>query len=286
MSRQSPCWQPNPIEELLLKAVVRKGDESLQAYLAWKKVIDLDRLEGPSFLLLPMLFRKLEEHQWTDDLLPRLGSIYKQAYFKNQLILREMQNSGITSIDRRIVESFYPDRGTRPLPSLIEQQNICRLIPSAACDEEFFLASLLAGISGQRNPTLVWVMDAAQILKKSAQDFSWPELIAIAKQQDWGFHLAEGLNYLGSLGLTIPQEVLDELTQITVSRQEFKILTLGGSARPLDRLHYLWLVCKRKNHDQSLLTQSADFLKTLQGRYGVDSWGGLMAAAYQRRRRS
>lgn len=286
MVSKHPSCRLNSNEELLLQAVILSGDDSRYAYLAWKKNVALDHLDGPSFFLLPKLFRKLEELQYIDDLFPRLSGIYKQSYVKNQLILQKMAKSRITSLDSKIVRQFYPDLGIRPLPSFLEQQTLCHLIPAGERDEELFFLTILRGVTGLCSPPLIWVVDAAQILNQSASDFSWPELLAIAAQKDWSFHLANGLNFLHQLGLAIPPEIINTLRQREVSPQELKIFALAGSNSFSGRLRYCWLIWQRNNQHHSLLRQIIGFQKFLLTRYGQGSYGGLLVAASQQWRKS
>ena len=106
--------------ELLLRA-------ALGEVAAWRELrpgLDLDRLEGSSVPLLPLVYRSLERAGAADPLLPRLKGIYRSAWVKNNLLLErartELAALSAAGIDPLLVGGianalrFYGDLGLRP----------------------------------------------------------------------------------------------------------------------------------------------------------------------------
>lgn len=83
------CW-PTVQQELLLRAALVPGPEATDAWRRWSAVSDLDRLDPSSVHLLPKVYRSIQrEGLTTAPDLGRLKGIYRQSWYRNQIVLRD-----------------------------------------------------------------------------------------------------------------------------------------------------------------------------------------------------
>jgi len=120
---------PSEKHELLLKAALLKGDEMFQAYQQWKAMVDFEEdVEYASFRTLPLLYQSLQEHKISDELMPRLKGIYRQAWSKNQFlffktgkVLKFFEDHGIKTLVMKGIPLsilFYKNFATRPMADM------------------------------------------------------------------------------------------------------------------------------------------------------------------------
>jgi hypothetical protein len=83
------CW-PTKQQELLLRASLLKGNETIDAWHEWKSDIDVDSLDQASRQLLPLLYRNLRIHGVEDPLMDMFKGIYRLTWYKNQMLLHDM----------------------------------------------------------------------------------------------------------------------------------------------------------------------------------------------------
>lgn len=72
---------------LLLKAIIPDESGPLPHYARWRESIDFDNLDGGSFRLLPMLYKRLEGLAERDELFGRIKGVYRYTLFKNSLVM-------------------------------------------------------------------------------------------------------------------------------------------------------------------------------------------------------
>ena len=109
----------------LLRAALFSGDE---AKLAWEHIrpqFNIDRLGPESVRLLPLLYRNLESIQADDPVLPRLRGLYRQTWYKNQILFHDMETVlrrfNATGLEALVVRGmaialrYYGDFGLRPM---------------------------------------------------------------------------------------------------------------------------------------------------------------------------
>ena len=116
---------PTPQQQTLLRAALLQGDDALCAWEDWKANSNIDNVDPGSFRLLPLLYRNLASHQNTDALMPKLKGIYRQTWYKNQLLFREIgqvlnafQLAGIETLVLKgaaLNVLYYKDAGLRPM---------------------------------------------------------------------------------------------------------------------------------------------------------------------------
>jgi hypothetical protein len=83
------CW-PEPLQELLLKAVILEGDPAREAYALWRSRADLGQPDAGTFRLLPLLGQTLKRLRIDDGALPMLAGTHRMAWCKNQVLFRRV----------------------------------------------------------------------------------------------------------------------------------------------------------------------------------------------------
>ena len=118
---------PTETQELLLRASLLPAEEARGAFEAWEARIDLDRLDGASVRLLPLLYHNLVSSQLAEGtpLRDRLRGIHRQAWYKNQLLLgavshllARLSREGLPALMLKGVPlalEYYPSVATRPM---------------------------------------------------------------------------------------------------------------------------------------------------------------------------
>ncbi|MBC8103764.1 MAG: nucleotidyltransferase family protein [Cytophagales bacterium] len=120
-------WQsrPTPLQELLLKASLLHGDDSLRAWEAWISEADIDQLDGGSIRLLPLLYVHLKSQGVSAPQMPRFKGVYRHTWCQNQLLVRgvtpvlsALEVAGIPTLllkGAALIHRYYPDYGQRPM---------------------------------------------------------------------------------------------------------------------------------------------------------------------------
>lgn len=117
---------PGPVQQYVLKACLLRGEEALLSWKDFKTHWDPEGIiDGGSFRLLPLAYKNLLAQGCTDERMPMLKGIYKQAWCKNQQLFfdvqpllemletENLQPLLLKGIPLSIL--FYKDRGTRPM---------------------------------------------------------------------------------------------------------------------------------------------------------------------------
>lgn len=120
--------RPYAVQELLLDACLRDGDAAVAAWNAWRSRIDLDRIDEESFRHLPLAWHRLRGRAATDATLEIAKGVYRQAWYRNQLLLRSvgevvdvLADEGITALllkGAALAPRYFPALGTRPMGDL------------------------------------------------------------------------------------------------------------------------------------------------------------------------
>lgn len=115
-----------PDELLLLHAILEKSDSTaLTYYEKWTEAVDFEKIEGGSYRLLPLLYKRLAETGQSVSHLNRLKGIYRQSLYRNSLlfhnalsVMTELENLGVPVILLKgiaLVAAYYEDIGARPM---------------------------------------------------------------------------------------------------------------------------------------------------------------------------
>lgn len=126
IQRKAGTFLPALDQHHLLRASLL-GDPALvrESFERWKSLVPIDAVEQGSMRLLPLLYRNLKRLGIDDSLLPRLKSVYRQVWFRNQLILEHgrralqaLSAAGIPAIALKgaaLVETVYDEPALRPM---------------------------------------------------------------------------------------------------------------------------------------------------------------------------
>ena len=127
----------NANQALLLKMLFSSGNEILAHYQKWAESVPFDSLDGGSFRLLPMLYKKLTPYGLHDERYEKIKGIYRYTLYKNSIILSEFRKIAQTLHDAGIhvillkggalIIKYYSDMAVRPMNDidiLIEKHNV------------------------------------------------------------------------------------------------------------------------------------------------------------------
>lgn len=129
MSEIDAGFMPNAEQEILLAAALMSGERAAEAWREWKARVPVRDvyLDAASFRLLPLVFKNVAPHV-DDDYLTVLKAAYRQAWIRNQILLRRVESvlaglaaAGIPTLllkGAALTEQYYRDRGVRPMGDL------------------------------------------------------------------------------------------------------------------------------------------------------------------------
>jgi hypothetical protein len=116
---------PTRQQELLLRAALLQGKETVDAWHEWKSSVNVDQLDSGSQRLLPLLYRNLRTHGVKDSLMNKFKGIYQLTWYRNQMLfynmailLRRFHNAGIQTMILKgaaLTLLYYRDYGLRPM---------------------------------------------------------------------------------------------------------------------------------------------------------------------------
>jgi hypothetical protein len=123
-----PCegysW-PTAEQELLLKAALLTGEESIAAWKRWAAAVDFDLLDAGSQRLLPLLYRNLVKQGIEHPALAIYKGFYRMTWYKNQLLLHRLSrvlhlldSRGIPAVllkGAAMAQLYYNDWALRPM---------------------------------------------------------------------------------------------------------------------------------------------------------------------------
>ncbi|HEY7240536.1 MAG TPA: nucleotidyltransferase family protein [Burkholderiales bacterium] len=124
-SSDVPRCRPTAAQELLLTACLAEDGPALAAWERWCASSDLDRIDEESFRHLPLAWYRLQRVASRDRTFAIATGIYRQAWYRNQLLFRAV--SGVLDafadahIDAMLLKGmalarrYYPSPATRPM---------------------------------------------------------------------------------------------------------------------------------------------------------------------------
>ena len=114
----------SPAQVLLLRASLLHGDDAVEAWRAWRSMVDLDKLDTDSNRLLPLAWKNLTGIGENDPWFGRLKGIHHYHWARNQLVLNEafeavrlLQQADIPVMLLKgsvMIIHYYRDLGVRP----------------------------------------------------------------------------------------------------------------------------------------------------------------------------
>ena len=118
---RAATWQ----QELLLKAALSEGPDSLEAWNQWRAQVDPENSDYDSQRLLPLLYVTLQRRGVSDPQMGRFKGVYRRTWYDNTLrfraagaILTALRDAGIETmlLDGAALASwYYRDLGLRPM---------------------------------------------------------------------------------------------------------------------------------------------------------------------------
>jgi len=118
------CW-PTAQQELLLRAALLKGKDSIEAWERWRSSTDIEHLDIGSHRLLPHLYRNLQDQGVKDPLMLTFKGVYRRTWYDNQLLFHAVSTLLLTFRDAGIETMVlkgaalailhYKDCGLRPM---------------------------------------------------------------------------------------------------------------------------------------------------------------------------
>ncbi|MEE9189432.1 MAG: nucleotidyltransferase family protein [Candidatus Neomarinimicrobiota bacterium] len=116
---------PDELQQLLLKATIYQGKDCVDAWNHWTNLADTDHLDPGSLRLFPLLYKNLISNGIDHPLLTRLKGIYKKTWYKNQMLLYQVQHL-LSVFDKAEINIllmkgmahsllYYKDLGVRPM---------------------------------------------------------------------------------------------------------------------------------------------------------------------------
>lgn len=116
---------PTPAQELLLNACLAEEGAAIAAWQRWCATTDLDRIDEESFRHLPLAWYRLQGLVPRDRTLEIAKGVYRQAWYRNQLLLRTaggvLDALGAAGIEAMLLKGtslaarYYPAAATRPM---------------------------------------------------------------------------------------------------------------------------------------------------------------------------
>ena len=116
---------PSPEQKLLLRAAILRSADAVEAWEAWKKRVDVDKVDPASHRMLPLLYRNLHKLGISDPAMGKYKGVYRQTWYKNRIlfhaivpVLRSLGNAGIRTMVLKgaaLTVLYYKDYGLRPM---------------------------------------------------------------------------------------------------------------------------------------------------------------------------
>jgi hypothetical protein len=146
LQRKAGTFLPTLDQHHLLRAsLLRDSAPVRESFERWKSLVHIDAIDQGSMRLLPLLYRNLKRLGSDDPLdnpmMPRLKGVYRQVWFRNQLILehghralRTLSAAGIPAMVLKgaaLVETVYEEPALRPMEDfdvLVPRQHFRRAV--------------------------------------------------------------------------------------------------------------------------------------------------------------
>jgi hypothetical protein len=149
LQREPGTFLPTAAQHHLLRAAL--VTDPRESFEAWKAAVHIDHVDHGSMRLLPLLYRNLKNAGVGDPLLPRLKGVYRQVWFRNQLILehgqrvlRTLADAGIPAIVLKgaaLVQTVYAEPALRPMEDfdvLVPREQFARAVRLLRAEEWVF----------------------------------------------------------------------------------------------------------------------------------------------------
>ncbi len=159
---------------LMLTAIFGSDDAARSSLNSWAQTVDIDYVDRVTFTFLPQLYLRAVALQFHDAPFSQLGNVYKQAFYRNNIMLRrardivgQLKSHEVEPIvlgDAVAAAEWYPDPGARRIDVL---QMLVRPDEHSAASK--LLSQRSEVTAAKRHP--VW----AEALQ-NVDSFRWDEL--------------------------------------------------------------------------------------------------------------
>ena len=119
---------PNYQQEMLLKAALWNGPESIEAWHIWKDSVEDQPIDAGSENLLPLLFHNLKSQEVVDSQMDNLKGYLYSTWSNNQILIRSalpvvsgLQKAGLPVMllkGAALAAQYYKHLGLRPMADL------------------------------------------------------------------------------------------------------------------------------------------------------------------------
>ncbi len=116
---------PSSEQELLLRAALLKGTDSVEAWKEWKSSVDVEQVDAASHRMLPLLYRNLRALGIKDPSMGKYKGVYRHTWYKNQILfhaiaslLRSFEGANIQTMILKgaaLTLLYHRDYGLRPM---------------------------------------------------------------------------------------------------------------------------------------------------------------------------
>jgi len=116
---------PDERQRMLLRAALSPGDVAAKAWNEWLETGSLDDIDGPSFALLPAVWRNLRSNEGSLPEAGRLKGMYRRTWYQNQVMVhgaagaaRALGEAGVPVVALKglpLLLHYYNDLGARPM---------------------------------------------------------------------------------------------------------------------------------------------------------------------------
>lgn len=125
MRWRSTSFLPSGGQRLLLRTALLERGAALDAWAAVRTSLNLDRLDGGSLRLMPLVFDRLRGLGVDDPLLPRLRGLHRRAWYANRMllhrageVLQRLHEAGMRTMVLKgaaLIAGYYRGPGLRPM---------------------------------------------------------------------------------------------------------------------------------------------------------------------------
>jgi hypothetical protein len=104
-SPEGGACRPSLVQELVLDAILLRGDAAVDAWAELQRICDIDSLDPASLQIMPLVYWNLVHHGFDDALMAKLKGTYRMAWSRNQWLvsrslpaLRMLNEGGIPTM--------------------------------------------------------------------------------------------------------------------------------------------------------------------------------------------
>jgi hypothetical protein len=78
---------------LALRAALRSGEDAEDAFAEWRRLVDFEAVDEPTYRLLPLIYWNLGPRPGDDPVIGRMGGVYRRTWVVNTIRLQEAERA-------------------------------------------------------------------------------------------------------------------------------------------------------------------------------------------------